>query len=123
MEAISNRIWIFVSWFNNFYNIIRLLYNWFIDLLSNILSVFSALWFGMKSLLSWLSWLINDVFNGTLWNYLYNWFEQLAWFIWLPWALFISSFLFVAMVRIWISFVFKMFRLNTDYKTMKNTKW
>lgn len=56
-------------------------------------------------------------------NLLPPWFQDLAVFIWWPAVTFIASLILLAILRMWVSFVFKLFKLSIDYKTMTNKKW
>ena len=122
MEFIVNWISLLVNNLVRFFTMCRTFFQSIIDFLWNVWSIFSTLWFWVKTLLSWIWSLIIYIFDWSIFTYLYNWFVDLSWYIWYGGAYFVSSLLFVIMVRIVIWFVFKMFRLNIDYKTMK-TRW
>lgn len=105
------------------------LWNWIIRSLKSLVtffdttwSIIKTLWFWIKTLLSWTWSLIQDLFNWSLFDYLANWFNDLQLYIGFPWVIFMFSILFVIMIRIIIAFVFRMFRLNVDYKTMKTKR-
>lgn len=122
MEFIVNAISILTVNISRFFTMCKTFFQSIIDFFNNVLSIFEVLWFWIKTLLSWVWKLITEIFDWTLFDYLFNWFNDLSLYIWYSGALFISSILFVVIIRIIISWVFKMFRLNQDYNTMK-TKW
>lgn len=107
-----------VQWFNSFVNFFVKLWNNIIDVLNYIYSIIKTLWYWLTSLLTWIWDLISDVFNWTLFGYVSDWLVDLSFFIWSPATVFIASVMLLVILRIWISFVFKIFRLNVNYTTM-----
>ena len=117
-NSINNfRVWL-SSWFSSFYSLISSFFVSVWNILWYIRSIFQTLWYWLTTLLSSVYDTILKVFDTSIFNYLYNWLNDLAWFIGLGGALFISSLLFVAMIRIFIAFVLRLLRLKADYKTM-----
>lgn len=103
--------------FANFFTMCKVFFQSIIDFINSILSIISTLFFWLKTLLSWIRVLIVDIFEGQLFPFLVSTFNDLSSFVWFSTALFISSLFFIVIVRIVMSFVFKIFRLNIDYKT------
>ena len=60
--------------------------------------------------------LVKQVFEWTVFSYMSNWFVTLSKFIGWPATIFVATLLFIVFVRIWIAFIFKICRLNLDYK-------
>lgn len=83
---------------------------------SYIIGIFKTLWFWLTSLLSWLWDLINQVFTWGVFDTLWIAFNQLQYYIWTPATIFITTLFAICIFRIWLAFVFKIFRLNIDYK-------
>lgn len=125
-ENIFNAIsgfWVGLSWrFSSFFSLISNFFTSVWTVIWYVRSVFQSMWYWLTTLLSWVWDSLKNVIWSWLFWYLYNWFMDLSWIVWYWPALFIASLLFVAMVRICIWLVFKMFRLNVDYKTMVS-KW
>lgn len=88
-----------------------------------IISIFKTIWFWLTSLLTEIADLIDDVFVE--WDFFHNiWqtFGTLWQYIWFPWVLLLSTLLLITMLRILIAFVFKIFRLNIDYKMRETNR-
>lgn len=122
MEWLTNALSMIVVNFTNFFTMCKQFFQSIINFFNSTWSILSTLWFWLKTLLNWSMKLINEIFSWSLFDYLYEWFNQLQLYVGFAWATFIASLLFVCMVRIAIWFVFKMFRLNIDYKTMKTKR-
>lgn len=116
MTAISNAIKSVWSFISQLYYVIRDWFNIVWDVFSSIWSILSTLWYWAITLFSNLLSLIKQVFEWYVFENLPNWFNQLSQFIGGPATVFVMTLLFIVIVRIWIAFVFKIFRLNIDYK-------
>lgn len=122
MEFIVNWLSLITTNIVKFFAMCRTFFQSILDVLWTIRSIIETLWFWLKTL-TIASWdLIVWVFDWSLFEYLFNWFNSLTGFIGLWWTLFVVSLLSVVIIRIVIWFVFKMFRLNVDYKTMKTKR-
>lgn len=108
-----------VEWFNLFVSKIIWFFNSIITVINYVFSILRTLWYWLTSLLSWIWSLIVDVFNWTVFDLISDWFIQLSLYIWVPWIVFISSLFLIVLLRVVISFIFKFFRLNIDYKVKK----
>lgn len=122
MNYLVNAISVVTNIFTRFFTLCKDFFQATVDVFSGISSIISTLRFWLKTLLSWVWSLIQEVFNWSLFDYLAQGFYQLSWYVWFWGAVFISSILFVVLVRIVIAWVFKMFRLNQDYNTMKTKR-
>lgn len=111
-----------VNVFTRFFTMCKTFFQSLIDFFNMTWSIIKTLFFWAKTLLIWVWNLIIEIFDWSLFQYLANWFDDLSYYVWFTGATFISSILFVIIVRIIIWFVFKMFRLNVDYKTMKTKR-
>lgn len=107
------------SLFQRFFNIVINFFSSILNFFTWLWSILSTLWFGAKTLFSKVIELVNEIFNWWLFDYVLWRFNELVLFIGRPAVLFISTLFFVVLVRIGIAFVFKMFRLNIDYKKWK----
>ena len=105
-----------VEGFNVFVNKFITFCNTIVAVLNYIWSILKTLWFWLTSLLTGVWDLISQLFAWQLFDYLWSWFVQLSQYIWTPAVIFISSLLLLVFLRIWIGFVFKLFRLNMNYK-------
>lgn len=122
MDYLVNVFSLLITNLSRFFTLCKTFFQSIIDFLWNIWSILSTLWFWIKTLLNWIWSLIEYIFNWTLFDYLFNWFNDLSLYIGFGGVTFLSSIFFVILVRICIAFVFKMFRLNIDYKKMKTKR-
>lgn len=116
----------FTSNFGNiFWNLIQSINSiWqsIINVFSYIFSILKALWLWLTSLLSPIWELISDVlWNGAI-SSLAQSIDRISGYIWWPATIFIMTLFVLVLTRIVIAFVFKIFRLNLDYKT-NSTQW
>lgn len=105
-----------VDWFNVFVNKFVAFCNIIISVLSYIWSIIKTLWYWLTSLLTGAWELITDFFSWYIFDYLGYWFTFLTNYIWVWPVVFMSSLLLLILLKIWISYVFKIFRLNLDHK-------
>lgn len=97
------------------------------DIWNNVISFLWQLLGIVKTIFYWLTSLL-----GAVWDLFYSLvlevdpfyqvnraFVYLSNYIWWPATVFISTLLVVAILRIWIAFVFKILRLNIDYNTLQ----
>lgn len=123
VEAIQNFTSNFGSYFWTFVQRITNFFNTIIDAVSYVISILKAIWFWLVSLLSWIWDLIVEVFQWDVFVRVNSAFTQLWDYIWWPAVVFLSSLLLLIIFRIWVSFVFKILRLNIDYHSLQsNTK-
>ena len=120
VEAITsfkNLILSIFNWITDFFGVI-------VDIWKNVISILSALWYAVSTLFTSLRDIAYEVVsNGTLVQ-VSSAFGQLSDLIWWWPAILLASLLMVAMVRIIVAFVLKIFRFNVDYhvkKTNSNT--
>lgn len=111
-SIISNWFWILIKSITTFFNNIT-------SVLSYILSIFKSLWFWLTSLLSWVWDLIVNVFEWGVFSNVWSAFSYLTDYIWVPAVVFISTLFLIAIFRIWLSFVFSIFKMDLKYKTMQ----
>ena len=118
VESISNRFGLLIQRLWNFFQPI-------LDVLSYIGAIFKTIRYWITSLLSGLWDLIVDVIQWWVFYNVWNAFTQISSYIWWPATVFIASMLFIIMIRIFIAFIFKLFRLNIDYHSLnyKNKWW
>lgn len=119
MGWIINSINSFTSFFWKMYTAVVSFFNMIWNFLSYIFSILKTLWYWAVTLFSWISELINDIFWWTFFGYLWSTLNDLSFYIGSFWAYLFWWILIVIFVRIWISFVFKVLRLNVDYNTLK----
>lgn len=113
IEDMLMSIW---NWFSMIYKALMSFFNPIISFLKSVVSIVDTLWYWITSLLSWIWKLIVQVFEWWVFNIVWEVFSYISNYIWVPAVIFISTLLLIAVVRIWIAFVFKMMRLNIDYK-------
>lgn len=125
VKAISNFSSVVSGWFSSLITIFSNFFNSVSQVLWYILSIFRALWYALTSILSWLRSLIVEIFNSWVFVNVARAFNNLADYIGGPAVVFISSLLIIIIFRIWVAFVFKLFRLNIDYHSLnsKNKTW
>lgn len=113
--------------------------NWFSILITKIVSFFTLIWnfvwylfdivkalfYWLTSLLSWVWKVFVNIIDLWFFSSVWNTFSQIASYIWGPVTVILSSLFLLVIFRIWIAFVFKIFRLNIDYHslTSKNKTW
>jgi len=107
------------NWFSSLLTSITNFFSPIIQALWYILSILKALWYGLTSLLSWLWNLIVEVFNSGVFVNVSNAFTFVSGYIWGPATVFIATMLFIVIFRIWIGFLFKIFRLNINYNSLR----
>lgn len=122
MDYLVNAVWILTATVSDFCNWVIRSLKALVSFFDTTWSVIKTLWYWIKTLLSWTWSLIEWIFNWSLFEYLATWFNDLQLYVGFAGATFIASILFVIMVRICIWFVFRMFKLNVDYKTMKTKR-
>lgn len=112
-----------VNWFSMLFALLQRFFNIVINFFSSILnfftslwSILSTLWYGAKTMFSKVIELVNDLFSWSLLGYVSSTFNDLVFYLWIKRTLFFSTLFVVILVRIWIAFVFKVLRLNMDYK-------
>lgn len=98
-------------------NIIKF-FNSIISVINYIYSMLKALWYWLTSLLTWTWQLIVQIFDWWVFNTVWTYFNYLASYIGYPAVIFISTLLFFIIFRIWVAFVFKIFRMNIDYHSL-----
>lgn len=96
----------------SFFNVIT-------SVLSYVWSILKTLWFWLTSLLTWLWDLINQILSWSIFDYVWSGFVELSKFIWTPAVVFIASLFLIILLRVWMAFVFKILRLNVNYKVKK----
>ena len=116
MQYLTNVLSLISTNITKFFSMCRTFFQSIIDFFNNIWNILEWLRFWLKTLLSGLRTFIQQVFEWQLFSYLYSWFNDLVGRAWYAGA-FIAWFLFLVFVRIAIAFVFKLFRLNVDYRT------
>ena len=115
-----------VLWIQNLWSIITRIWNifvsisnWFIEIISTIVSIFSTLWFWIRTLFVSVIDLVRQLFQGELFYNVWRIFNYLSTFIWTPATIFLATLFLVVIVRIGISFVFKLLRLNANYNSLQ----
>lgn len=120
MDRIAN-ILDWIHWyFTSVWQVILNLFNSLLNIWDYVYTFIKTLYFWLISLLTSVISLVEELFEWTIFWELLDWFNSLWFFIWVWSNLFVSSLLFVIIVRIWIAFVFKTIRLNLDYKRSKD---
>lgn len=94
-----------------------------IKVFNYIWDILKALWFWLTSLLSWVWDLAVEVLDGWVFLNVVRAFETISWYIWWPATIFLGTMLFVIVFRIFVAFVFKLFRLNIDYHEDKSRSY
>lgn len=97
-------------------------YDAVIDLCSYILSILWFIRYWWKTLLVWIFKLIVSVLDWWVFVNVARALHDLSEYIGGPAVIFIASLLFIAVIRILVAFVFKLLRLNIDYKPKWNEK-
>lgn len=110
-QVICN-IW---TWIWKLVDTIGTIWQSIIDVWAYAIWIFKAIFFGIWSLCTSVFQLAYHVFESNVFNSVSTAFEYVSGFIWWPATIFISTMLFVIIVRIAVAFVFKLFRLNIDY--------
>ena len=88
-----------------------------------IISIVKTLWFWLTSLLTSSFELFKEVFEWEAITTVAYYFGVIWEYIWGPATVFLASLMLLIILRIWIAFVFKLFRLNIDYNSFdKNTR-
>lgn len=119
IDAVLN-LWSTISnWFGILIKNITWFFNNVTTVLWYILSILKALWFWLVSLLSWIWDLIVKVFDWGVFSNVWSTFWTLTDFIWVPAVVFISTLFLIIIFRIWLSFVFSIFKMDLKYKTMQ----
>lgn len=110
------------------------IWNFFSMLITNIVKFFNIIvnfiWYLfdiVKAVFYWLWSLLTSVYDLLL-QFLNNWVMNNVWnafamlwdYLWGPAVVFIASLFLVILFRIFIAFVFKIFRLNIDYHTLSD---
>ena len=108
------------NWFTSLINTFTNIFSPIIQALWYVLSILKALWYGLTSILTWLWNLIVEVFNSGVFVNVNSAFIKLWDYIWGPAVVFIATMLFLIIFRIWLAFVFKIFRLNIDYHSLQS---
>lgn len=98
-------------------NIIKF-FNSITSVLNYIYSMLKALWYWLTSLLTWTWELIVQIFDWGVFSTVWTYFNYLASYIGYPAVIFISTLLLFIIFRIWVAFVFKILRMNIDYRTL-----
>lgn len=116
----------------SFKNLILSIFNWItdffaviVDIWKNIISILSSLWYAVSTLFTWLRDIAKEVVSNGALVQVSSAFGQLSEYIGAIPAMLLASLLMIAMVRVIIAFVLKLFRLNIDYHVGKanTTKW
>ena len=97
-------------------------YEILVNVSSFIISAIGFIWFAWKTLVVWVAKLLWSVIDGGVFVNVNRAFVYISDFIWWPATIFLSALLLIIIIRIIVSFVFKILRLNTDY-TMYKTQW
>lgn len=113
---VLSSIW---SIFNRLWNIILNFFNSILEVISTIVSISSTLWYWVRTLFSSVIDLTRQLFQGELFYNVWLIFKDLSTFIWTPATIFLATLFLVVIVRIWISFVFKLLRLNANYNSLQ----
>ena len=88
-----------------------------------LVSIVKTLRYWLTSLLSASFDLFKQVFEWEAITTTITYFWKIAEYIWGPATTFLASLFIIIILRIWIAFVFKLFRLNIDYNSFdKNTR-
>lgn len=110
---LQNRFWNLTSTIQDFF--------WNIwNVLSYIREIFKAIRFGMGSLLSSLAQLIDQILDWDIFLNLFKTFTYISNYIWWPATVFLSTILLIAFFRIFIAFVFKLFKGSADYNALQS---
>lgn len=97
-EPIINVVWYIIS-------IVKTLFFWLTSLLSSSFELF-------KEVFEWEAITTVARYFGVIWEYIGG-----------PATVFLASLMLLIILRIWIAFVFKLFRLNIDYNSFdKNSR-
>lgn len=112
------------NWFQQrFWNLINMLWDFFSsvwNVLSYIWEIIKALRFWMGSLLSWLWNLIVEIMEWDIFIDLKITFGYISDYIGGPATVFLSTLLLIAFFRIFISFVFKLFKGADKYNALQH---
>lgn len=106
-----------------FWNLISTLWDFFSsvwNVLSYIWEIIKALRFWMGSLLSWLWDLIVEIMQWEIFTNLGITFNYISEYIGGPATVFLSTILLIALFRIFISFVFKLFKGSDRYNALQH---
>lgn len=111
------------GWFSSLYNSIQSIWQTIVNIWTSILSILSTLWYWVKTLISWVWNLILQVFQWELFYNVWKMFYYLSDLIWGPATIFMITLFIVIIVRIGVSFVFNLLKLNVWYKTLQKKVW
>lgn len=112
-KELINTLSNFSNWVMNFFNSLS-------SIVSSIISIVQALFYWLITLLSAVWDLVIQIFEWSAFINITSTFGTISNYIWWPATVFIATIFFVIIVRIWIAFVFKIFRLNIDYHTKRS---
>ena len=104
------------NWLSLFFHKITIFFDSIINFFSYLVDIILALFYGAKTLFSWIMHLFNQILDWELFSTTIRFFNYISVFIWWPGALFLLWLFWVILVRIWIAFCFKLMRLNVDWK-------
>lgn len=116
IENLINSLWQVIS------NIRIIFYdfsNWVLTVLSFVRDIFKTLRFWLTTLLSWIFEIFWEVFDSISWL-VFSWFNSVGALIWWPGVVLIWTIFWIILVRISIAFVFKILRLNIDYRATRD---
>lgn len=88
-----------------------------------IISIVKTLWFWLTSLLTSSFELFKQIFEWEAITTTAKYFGVIWEYIWGPATVFLASLFVLIILRIWIAFVFKIFRMNLDYKISWKKSW
>lgn len=106
-----------------FWNLINTIQDFFWSIwnvLSYIREILKAIRFGMGSLLSSLAQLMDQILEWDIFLNLFKTFTYISNYIWWPATVFLSTILLIAFFRIFIAFVFKLFKGSANYNALQN---
>lgn len=105
-----------MEWLSNIYNVFNTFTQWVMNVLSYIRSILQGLWYWLQTLLTWIYDLVWDVFNSWIFSYVKSVYDYIVLYIW-DWGVsLLSTILFISIIIPFISFVFRLFRMNLDKK-------
>lgn len=113
---VLSSIW---SIFSRLWTIIVYFFNNITEVIGTVVSIASTLWYWVRTLFSSVIDLTRQLFQGELFYHVWITFNNLSTFIWVPATIFLASLFLVVIVRIGISFVFKLLRLNANYNSLQ----
>lgn len=116
VEAITsfkNLILSIFNWITDFFGVI-------VDIWKSVISILSSLWYAVSTLFTWLRDIAKEVVSNGALVQVSSTFGQLSDYIGAVPTMLLASLLMIAMVRIIVAFVLKLFRLNVDYHVQRN---